>query len=171
MLQYWKTTPSADHVHLSTSTKLLALNVLSYTEFGIPLPFNHSMDLTAEEAGTNEMDKDAKVTEPGLSGSHTMSFRTAVTMLANDFRKVLVVLKLPKWLYSRFGQQFVELGVAKREVDQYIQEIINREQVSPSLNEAGKETLVSALVRNEALERGMDKSGGLSSKEMLVSSS
>jgi hypothetical protein len=171
MLKYWKQTPSAEHVYLLTSFNLHALNVLSYVEFGVPLPFNHDLDITAMQAETQEklINGDAAISLSGLPPGHKMNFRTSINLIMNNFKKAATAISIPRWVLLFLDKDYTVTYEAKHELDRYIQEIINREQASPSITESGKETLLSIMVRSSAEERSADESAGLSKQEIIVS--
>jgi hypothetical protein len=171
LLKYWKQTPSAEHLYLLTSVNLLALNVLSYVEFGIPLPFNHDLDITAMQAEIQEklITGDAAISPSGLPPGHKMNFRTSINLIMGNFRKAVTAMFIPRWVLHFLDKDYTVMYEAKHELDRYIQEIINRELASPTITESGKETLLGILVRSEAEERSADESAGLSKQEIIVS--
>lgn len=168
MLRYWRNTPPSDHKLLLHSLKLVGLNVMSYVEFGIPLPFDHEKDVTviAEVSTRNAARK-------GKSVATKYTFREAFGLITNDFRKMIGALIAPKWLLPLLGNEFGQMLDAKAAIDSYIHAILKREESAPGQNvsESGKETLISALVKANAEAMAEEATGspraGLSNSEIL----
>jgi hypothetical protein len=176
MLSYWCSTPPSQHQDISATLKMASLNVISSVAFGIQLPFNHDVDVTTldsdrllEHKLDSNAEKGVATTSSNLPAGHQMTFRKALSIITGDFRKVIGSLMVPRWSLNMMGKQMKEIYQAKLEVDFYVRDIIRREQLNPTLTDSGKDTLVSALVKHEIMERGMSTKSGLSAQELLVS--
>lgn len=137
------------------SLKTLTINVISHAGFGVSIPFNDG-PAVSDVSST----KLTSSTTPGPG--HTMTFKTAVELITNDFRITMVTRLLPAWVIRRAPAGLQRVEKAYHEFGDYLRELLQGEKEAPS----EKENLLSALNRsNEAEYR--EQGTGLSDEEMV----
>lgn len=153
MLDTW-TTPEPLPAILP-SLKTLTINVISHAGFGVSIPFNDTPDGSSVSS--------TKLTSPTTPGpGHTMTFKTAVELITNDFRITMLTRLLPGWVIRRAPAGLQRIEKAYHEFGDYLRELLQGEKETPS----EKENLLSALNRSNEAERGVQGTG-LSDEEMI----
>lgn len=134
------------------SLKTLTINVISHAGFGVSIPFDNVSSAS-----------DVKLTSSTTPGpGHTMTFKTAVELITNDFRITMVTRLLPGWVLRRAPAGLQRIEKAYHEFGDYLRELLQGEKEAPS----EKENLLSALNRSNEAEREAQGSG-LSDEEMV----
>lgn len=153
MLDTWATTVPLPAI--LPSLKTLTINVISHAGFGVSIPFNDTSD-TSDAS-------DSKLTSSTTpSPGHTMTFKTAVELITNDFRITMVTRLLPGWVLRRAPAGLQRIEKAYHEFGDYLRELLQGEKETPSK----KENLLSALNRSNEVERETQGTG-LSDEDMV----
>ena len=122
-------------------TATLALHVLTSVGFGLSYPFHHGVR--------------------DLPDGHSMTYRDALSLC---LRNIITFAILPKKLLSSsfLPKKLRTLGVATKEFQKYMEEMLSHERAMAGKREQGSDNLVGSLVRaSEEAQKSTDVNDSL----------
>ena len=137
----WADQGAEGTIETVADTATLALHVLTSVGFGLSYPFHHGVR--------------------DLPEGHSMTYRDALSLC---LRNILTFAILPKKLLSLsfLPKQLRDLGVATREFQKYMEEMLLHERIMAGKREHGTGNLMSSLVRaSEEAQKSSDANDSL----------
>lgn len=151
MVESWSGEGTDGTRQTAADTATLALHVLTCVGFGLTYPFH---------GGVRK-----------LSGGHSMTYRDALSLC---LRNIITFAILPKKLLSLsfLPRKLRDLGLAMREFQSYMEEMLSHERSMAEKRGDGSGNLVSSLVRasNESQQAGGERGSsplGLTDEEIF----